>query len=239
MEKVRSVCPLNCPDTCSLTVYKEEGRIVRITGNQAHPVTRGVICNKVRHFHERVYHPDRLIYPMRRVGKKGEGRFERLTWEEAYEEIRSRFHKIIEMDGAEAILPYSFYGNMGVLNAEGMDRRFFNRLGASRLARTICNAAGAEGYRATMGAFAGIDPEESVDAKLILLWGCNAVSTNMHQIAYANEARKRGAQVVVIDVHRNRTAKWADWFVAIRPGTDAALALGMMHVLIHEGMVDE
>jgi anaerobic selenocysteine-containing dehydrogenase len=239
MEKVRSVCPLNCPDTCSLTVYKEAGKIVRVTGNEDHPVTRGVICNKVRHFHERVYHPDRLLYPLRRVGQKGEGRFERISWEEAYAEIASRLRGIVERDGAERVLPYSFYGNMGVLNSEGMDRRFFNRLGASRLARTICNAAGAEGYRATMGAFAGVDPEESVHAKLIVLWGCNAVSTNLHQMLYANEARKQGAQVVVIDVHRNRTAKWADWFVAIRPGTDAALALGMMHVMMRESFVDE
>lgn len=239
MKRVRSVCPLDCSDTCSLLVDVEDGKIERIAGHPDHPVTRGAICNKVRKFPERVYHKDRLLYPLRRTGPKGSLEFERISWTEAYEEIRRKFQFAIESYGAESILPYSFYGNMGVLNAEGMDRRFFHRLGASRLERAICNAAGAVGYTHTMSANAGVDPEDTIYSKLILIWGCNVVSTNMHQMLLANEARKRGAKIVVIDVHNNRSAKWADWFIQIRPGTDAALALGIMHILIRDGLVQE
>ncbi|WP_028610778.1 molybdopterin-containing oxidoreductase family protein [Paenibacillus harenae] len=235
---VRSVCPFDCPDTCGLSVTLEDGMITKITGDQEHPVTRGAICNKVRQLTDRFYHPDRLLYPMRRTGPKGSFSFERISWEEAYDEITNRMKDIINAHGAEAILPYSFYGNMGVLNAEGMDRRFFHRLGASRLDRTICNAAGAAGYSYTMGGSIGIDPEETVHTKLFLIWGCNLVSTNMHQTMLASEARKNGATIIHIDVHRNRTSAWADRFVHIRPGTDAALALGMMHVLIRDGLTD-
>lgn len=238
VERVISVCPLDCPDQCSFLVEKRDGRIVKVSGDPDHPVTKGSICNKTRQFPERVYHPDRLLYPMRRVGGKGEGRFERISWEAAYREIADRFRQIIGEWGAEAILPYSFYGNMGLLNAECMDRRFFHRLGASRLDRTICNAAGSEGYAATMGMSAGVDPEETVDAKLFLIWGSNLISTNVHQSIYAEAARKNGAKIIVIDVHQNRTARWADWFIPIRPGTDAALAMGMMHILIKEELID-
>ncbi|MDQ8733624.1 molybdopterin oxidoreductase family protein [Paenibacillus sp. LHD-38] len=236
---VRSVCPFDCPDTCGLSVTIADGKITKITGDAAHPVTRGAICNKVRHLNERVYHPDRFLYPMRRKGPKGTLDFERITWEEAYEEITTGMKNIISEQGAQAILPYSFYGNMGVLNAEGMDRRFFHRLGASQLDRTICNAAGAAGYAYTMGASMGIDPEDTVHTKLFLIWGCNLVSTNMHQTMLAAEARKNGAEIIHIDVHRNRTSAWADRFIHLRPGTDAALALGMMHVIIRDGLADQ
>jgi anaerobic selenocysteine-containing dehydrogenase len=239
IEVVRSVCPFDCPDTCALLVQKQHGRVIHVTGNPHHPVTRGAICNKVRHLPERTHHPDRLLYPLKRVGEKGSFAFERISWDEAYTTIIDRFNSIIATEGAEAILPYSFYGNMGVLNAESMDRRFFHRLGASALERTICNSAGAQGYRYTTGINVGIDPEDTVHAKLIVIWGCNIVSTNMHQVLYANEARKRGATIVHIDVHRNKTSNWADWFVPITPGTDAALALGIMHVLHEEKLVDE
>ncbi|WP_138751255.1 molybdopterin-containing oxidoreductase family protein [Paenibacillus sinopodophylli] len=236
---VRSVCPFDCPDTCGLSVTFEEGKIVKINGDVDHPVTRGAICNKVRHLHERVYHPERLLYPMRRIGAKGSLAFEQITWEEAYNEIAQRMRSIIQKEGAQAILPYSFYGNMGVLNAEGMDRRFFNRLGASQLDRTICNAAGSTGYGYTMGGSIGIDPEDTVHTKLFLIWGCNLVSTNMHQTMLATEARKNGATIIHIDVHRNRTSAWADQFIHLRPGTDAALALGMMHVIIRDGLANQ
>ncbi|WP_256758645.1 molybdopterin-dependent oxidoreductase [Cohnella sp. WQ 127256] len=235
---VRSVCPFDCPDTCSLNVRMENNTIVSIDGNPDHPVTQGAICNKVRNLNERVYHPDRLLHPLRRVGPKGTLEFERITWDEAYEEMTKRIKAAISDKGAETILPYSFYGNMGILNAEGMDRRFFHRLGASQLERTICNAAGSAGYNYTMGASAGIDPEDTIHSKYVLVWGCNLVSTNMHQVMYLTEARKRGAKIVHIDVHRNRTSKWADEFIPILPGTDTALALGMMHILIKEGMTD-
>lgn len=236
---VKSVCPFDCPDTCGLSITFEEGKITKVTGDAEHPVTRGAICNKVRQLNDRVYHPERLLYPLRRVGPKGEHSFERISWEEAYEEITSRMKGIISEHGASAILPYSFYGNMGVLNAEGMDRRFFHRLGASQLDRAICNAAGSTGYAYTMGASRGIDPEETIHTKLFLIWGCNLVSTNMHQTMLATEARKNGAKVIHIDVHRNRTSTWADQFIHLRPGTDAALALGMMHVIIRDGLTDQ
>lgn len=235
----RSVCPFDCPDTCSLHVAIENGRIVSVDGDPDHPATQGAICNKVRNIPERVYHPDRVLYPMRRVGPKGTHSFERISWEEAYEEIVGRMQLTISEHGAEAILPYSFYGNMGILSAEGMDRRFFHRLGSSRLDRAICSAAGSVGYQYTMGGSYGIDPEDTVHSKFVLIWGCNLVSTNMHQVMYLTEARKRGAKIVHIDVHRNRTSAWADEFIPILPGTDTALAMGLMHVIIKEGLTDE
>ncbi|WP_168122620.1 molybdopterin oxidoreductase family protein [Paenibacillus sp. HB172176] len=236
---VPSVCPFDCPDTCGLHVTLKDGMVTSVTGDPHHPVTKGAICNKVRKLPERVHHKERILTPLRRTGPKGTLAFEPISWEEAYDELTANMRMIIEQHGAEAILPYSFYGNMGILNAEGMDRRFFHRLGASRLDRTICNAAGAAGYGYTMGACAGIDPEDTVHSKLILIWGCNLVSTNMHQVMLATEARKRGARIIHIDVHRNRTSAWADEFIHLRPGTDAALALGMMHILIRDGWVDE
>lgn len=234
-----SVCSLDCPDQCGLLVHKRDGKIVKIEGDPAHPVTQGAICNKVRNMAERIYDPARLRYPLKRIGRKGEGRFERISWEEALQTISSRWKTLIAEEGAEAILPYSFYGNMGRISAEGMDRRFFHRLGASRLQYTICEAAGKEGYRYTMGGSYGTDPEDTVHAKLIIMWGINAVSTNMHQVMLAEKARKNGATIVVIDVHKNRTGRWADWFIPVMPGTDAALALGMMHILFEEQMTDK
>lgn len=233
-----SVCSLDCPDQCGLLVHKKDGRIIKVTGDPNHPVTKGSICNKVRNITERIYDPKRLQYPLKRIGAKGEGRFERISWDEAIETITSRWKKNIRKNGPESILPYSFYGNMGLLNAEGMDRRFFHRLGASILDRTICSTAGAEGYKYTMGGSFGIDPEDTIHAKLFVFWGINAVSTNMHQVAIAQKARKKGAKIVVIDVHKNQTGRWADWFIPILPGTDSALALGIMHVLFAEHLVD-
>lgn len=238
-EVVRGVCSLDCPDQCGLLLHKEAGRIVKVEGDPAHPITQGAICNKVRHMAERLYDPARLRYPLKRTGKKGDGAFERISWEEAIETIVSKWKTLIATEGAESILPYSFYGNMGRIGAEGMDRRFFHRLGASRLEYTICEAAGTAGYHYTMGGSYGTSPEDTVHAKLIVMWGINAVSTNLHQIVLAEKARKNGARIVAIDVHRNRTAKWADWFIPVRPGTDAALALGLMHILFEEGMTDE
>jgi anaerobic selenocysteine-containing dehydrogenase len=235
----RSVCPLDCPDTCGLTVEIDKGKIISVTGDNTHPVTKGVICHKARKFPERVNHPNRVLYPLRRIGAKGSYSFKRISWEEAYKEITERLQSIINEFGADRILPYSFYGNMGLLNSDGMDRRFFNRLGALHLDRTICNSAASAGYRYTMGLPVGIDPEETVHSKLIIVWGCNLISTNMHQVLYINEARRNGAKVVVIDVHRNRTAKWGDWFIQLQPGTDTALALGIMHILIKENLINK
>ncbi|RFU67452.1 molybdopterin oxidoreductase family protein [Peribacillus saganii] len=233
-----SVCSLDCPDQCGLLLHKEQGKIVKIDGDPNHPVTKGNICNKVRNMAARLYDDQRLKYPMKRIGVKGEAKFERISWEEAIEIITSRWEELIRANGPESILPYSFYGNMGRLNAEGMDRRFFHRLGASQLARTICSSAGSEGYKYTMGASLGTDPEETIHSKLIIFWGINAASTNMHQVALAQKARKNGAVIIVIDVHKNQTGRLADWFIPILPGTDSALALGIMHILFAEGLVN-
>jgi anaerobic selenocysteine-containing dehydrogenase len=235
----RSVCSLDCPDQCGLLLHKQDGKIIKVEGDPSHPVTKGYICNKVRNMTKRIYDEKRLTYPMKRTGPKGSGQFERISWEEALGTITSRWKKLTHTEGPQSILPYSFYGNMGLLSAEGMDRRFFHRLGASHLDRTICNSAGSVGYKYTMGGSFGIDPEETTQSKLIIFWGINAVSTNMHQVAIAQKARKQnGAKIVVIDVHKNQTGRLADWFIPILPGTDTALALGLMHVLFAENMVD-
>ncbi|MBY8914818.1 molybdopterin oxidoreductase family protein [Bacillus sp. YC2] len=235
----KSVCSLDCPDQCGLLVTKKDGKIIKIQGDPDHPVTSGNICNKVRNMAERIYDDKRLSTPLKRVGAKWEAVFEPVSWDEAISTISTHWKELIAKEGAESILPCSFYGNMGKLAAEGMDRRFFHRLGASNLERTICSKAGSEGYNYTMGAGAGTDPEETIHAKLFIFWGINAVSTNMHQVTIAQKARKNGAKIVVIDVHKNQTGRLADWFIPIRPGTDAALALGMMHVLFKENMHDE
>jgi anaerobic selenocysteine-containing dehydrogenase len=235
----RSVCSLDCPDQCGLLLHKRDGKIVKVEGDPEHPVTRGHICNKVRHMTERIYDEKRLHYPLKRVGAKGEGKFERVSWDEAIRMITTRWKDLITSGGPESILPYSFYGNMGRLTAEGMDRRFFNKLGASQLDRTICSSAGSVGYSYTMGSSVGIDPEDTIESKLILFWGINAVSTNMHQVALAQKARKQnGAKIIVIDVHKNQTGRLADWFIPILPGTDSALALGVMHILFAEDLVN-
>lgn len=234
-----AVCPLDCPDTCGLLLHKEDGKIVKVTGNPDHPITQGAICNKVRNMTERIYHKERILFPLKRTGPKGSGEFARISWEEAVREITSRYQGLIAEYGSESILPYSFYGNMGILSVDGMDRRFFNALGASRLDQAICNSAGNAGWKYTMGFKGGTSPEDTEFADLIIVWGGNLMSTNMHQVVFAEKARKRGAKVVVIDVHKNRTAQWADWFIPLYPGTDTALALGVMHVLFRDGLTDE
>lgn len=234
-----AVCPLDCPDTCGLLLHKENGKIVKVAGNPEHPVTQGAICNKVRNMAERVYHSERILYPLRRTGPKGAAIFERISWDEAVSEITERFKMLSEEYGPESILPYSFYGNMGVLGVDGMDRRFFNALGSSKLKQSICNSAGNEGWKSVMGFNGGTIPEETVHADVIIVWGGNIVSTNMHQVVLAEKARKNGAKVVVIDVHRNQTGQWADWFIPLHPGTDTALAVGIMHILFRDGLVNE
>ncbi|MEH6947514.1 molybdopterin oxidoreductase family protein [Bacillus sp. JJ634] len=234
-----SVCSLDCPDQCGLLLHKKDGKIIKVEGDSTHPVTKGNICNKVRNMTARIYDSKRLSQPLKRIGAKGEGKFVPIGWEEAIDTITSKWKTLINQHGPESILPYSFYGNMGNLSAEGMDRRFFHKLGASRLERSICNAAGATGYSYTMGGSFGVDPEETIETKLFIMWGINAVSTNMHQVTIAQQARKNGAKVVVIDVHKNQTGKWADWFIPILPGTDSALALGLMHILYAENLINQ
>jgi anaerobic selenocysteine-containing dehydrogenase len=222
-----------------MLVTVEDGRAVGVRGDPEHPFTNGFLCTKVSRYHERTHSPDRLLYPMRRVGEKGEGRFERVSWDEALDEIAGRFAEIAASeDGPEAILPYSYAGTMGLVQGESMDRRFFHRLGASLLARTICATAGSEGWAATVGASIGTDPEQFHKARLIVLWGTNTLTSNVHLWPRILEARKAGAEIVAIDPYRNRTAAAADRWLAIRPGTDAALALAVAHVAFRDGLAD-
>jgi anaerobic selenocysteine-containing dehydrogenase len=238
METRHSVCALDCPDACSLLVQVENGRATRLRGNPNHPVTRGFLCGKVAQYLEREYHPDRLLYPLKRTGAKGEGRFERICWDEALDTVAARLTAISRNYGPEAILPYSYKGTMGLLNSEGMDQRFFHRLGASRLDRTICSAAGGAALSATLGYRYGTEPEQFRDSKLILAWGANIHGTNVHLWPFLVEARRNGAKLVVIDPIRTRTAAVADQHLRIHPGTDLALALGLAHVIIAEELYD-
>jgi len=238
METLHSVCALDCPDACSVLVQVENGRATRLRGNPDHPVTRGFLCGKVTRYLEREYSPERLLYPQKRVGAKGEGRFARISWDEALDTIAARLTAVAEEFGPEAILPYSYAGTMGLLNGAGMDRRFFHRLGASRLDRTICSSAGGAALAATLGLRYGTEPEQFRDSKLILAWGANIHATNVHLWPFIVEARRKGARLIVIDPIRTRTAELADRHFAIYPGSDLALALGMMHVIIGEGLHD-
>ena len=233
-----SVCALDCPDACSLLVTVEDGHATRLRGDPNHPVTRGFLCAKVTRYLDRVYASDRLLHPQRRVGGKGEGRFERISWDEAIGQIAVRLDDIARRFGPEAILPYSYGGNMGFLNGRGMDRRFFHRLGASRLDRTICSTAGGAALMQTLGARYGMEPESFADAKLILAWGANILGTNVHLWPFVVEARRKGARFYTIDPVRNKTGRLADRHFFINPGSDTALALGMMHVIIGENLHD-
>jgi anaerobic selenocysteine-containing dehydrogenase len=236
----QSVCALDCPDTCSLLVEIDgDGRATKLRGNPVHPITRGFLCGKVARYLERQYHPDRLLYPQRRTGEKGEGRFARISWDEALDEIAHRLQEICSVYGPEAVLPYSYAGTMGLLNCAGMDRRFFHRLGASRLDRTICSSAGGEALLRSQGIKAGMEPEQFAHSKLIIAWGANILGTNVHLWPFIVEARRKGAKFYVIDPVRTRTAKTADRHFPIHPGSDLALALGMMHVIVRENLQDQ
>jgi anaerobic selenocysteine-containing dehydrogenase len=221
-----------------MAVRVVEGRAVSIGGDPEHRFTQGFLCAKVGRYLERVYAPDRVLHPLRRVGCKGEGRFERVSWDGALDEIASRFRAIADTHGPQAILPYSYAGNLGLLGFGSMDRRFFHALGASLLDRTICSTAGFSGLLATLGRAVGFDPEAITAARLIVAWGANIVSSNVHLWPFIDRARKRGARLVVIDPYRSRTAAKADLHLAPWPGTDAALALGMMHVIFRDGLED-
>ncbi|HXG68960.1 MAG TPA: molybdopterin-dependent oxidoreductase, partial [Blastocatellia bacterium] len=236
---IHAACPHDCPDTCAMLVEVEDGRATRVSGDPDHPTTRGFLCTKVTRYLERVYNPDRVLYPMRRVGKKGEGRFERITWDEALDTVARRFREIAESaDGPEAILPYSYAGTMGVVNGASMDRRFFHRLGASLLARTICASAGGDAMRYTLGATIGTDMENFHRARLIVLWGTNTLTSNIHLWPEIKEALANGAKLIGIDPWRNRTLDHAHQLIQLRPGTDAAFALAVMNVIVGEGLED-
>ncbi|HVG38527.1 MAG TPA: molybdopterin-dependent oxidoreductase, partial [Pyrinomonadaceae bacterium] len=236
---VKAACPHDCPDTCAMLVTVEDGRAVRVEGDPDHPFTRGFLCTKVAKYEQRTHSPDRLQTPLKRVGPKGEGLFEPISWDEALDRVVEEFRALAaSAEGPQTILPYSYAGTMGLVQSESMDRRFFHRLGASQLDRTICASAGAAGYIATVGAKIGTDPENFRHARLILLWGTNTVTSNVHLWPEILEAKKAGAHVVAIDPRRTRTADQCDEHVAPLPGTDAALALGLMHVIFAEELED-
>ena len=235
--QVRAACPHDCPDTCAILVTVDNGVATEVKGDPEHPTTAGVLCTKVSRYVERTYHPDRVLYPMRCVGRKGEGKFERITWGEAIDEIAERLGAIASRD-PQAILPYSYAGTMGLVQGDSMSLRFFNKLGASQLDRTICATAGATGYKYTIGGSIGTDIEHFQDAKLILIWGGNPIASNLHLWMRVQEAKRRGAKLIAIDPYRSLTAEKCHQHISLLPGTDAALALGMMHVLITEDLVD-
>jgi molybdopterin guanine dinucleotide-containing S/N-oxide reductase-like protein len=223
----------------------DDGRATKIQGDPNHPITRGFLCAKVAKYLDRVYSPDRVLYPMRRIARKGVGAglrptdvWQRITWDKALNEIADRFQRISTDFGPEAILPYSYGGTLGVLNGASMDRRFFHRLGASQLQRTICSTAGEAGLKSVIGVKLGTEPEQFRHSRRIIAWGANIHGNNIHLWPFIEEARRNGAKLVVIDPYRTRTAACADWYLPINPGTDAALALGMMHVIIGEGLHD-
>jgi len=236
---IRGACPHDCPDTCATLTTVEDGKAVRIQGDSEHPFTQGFLCTKVNRYLERTYHADRVLTPLKRVGPKGSGKFVEASWDEALTDIAARLNAIRNSaDGPQAILPYSYAGTMGLLQGESIDRRFFHLLGASLLDRTICATAGMMGMRMTIGASVGADAEEVRNSDLILLWGTNTLTSNPHLWPHILEARAKGTQVICIDPIRTRTAEQCDEWIAIRPGTDAALALGMMHVIFAERLED-
>jgi anaerobic selenocysteine-containing dehydrogenase len=234
---VRVACPHDCPDTCAMLVTVQDGVATKIQGDPAMPFTDGTLCTKVAHYLERTYAPDRLLYPLKRVGPKGKGEFKRISWDEALDEIAARL-KALAADDPETILPCSYAGTMGMVQYSSMDRRFFYRLGASLLDRTLCSSAGKQGLRATLGGSVGMDPERFDEAQLIVLWGANPIVSNLHLWSRVQEAKRRGAKVVAIDPYRSLSAEKCTQHVALLPGTDGALALGMMHVLIRDGLID-
>jgi anaerobic selenocysteine-containing dehydrogenase len=233
----RSVCPHDCPSACSLTVRVVDGRIVDVTGTPDHPFTQGVICGKVHDYAQRVYSPLRVLRPLRRVGPKGAGEFAAVSWDEAIGEIADRWRAIIARDGGEAILPFSYAGTMGRVQYHS-GHPLFHALGASRLGRTICVSTAYAGWSATLGVITGNDSEQMVGADLVVLWGIDAAHSSINVMTLVKRARDAGAHVVCIDPYRTRTARQADEHLMVRPGTDGALALAVMHVLVRDDLIE-
>lgn len=235
--QVRGACPHDCPDTCSLLTTVENGVAIKVHGNPEHPQTGGVLCNKVSRYTERTYHPERLLQPQKRVGPKGSGQFEPVSWDAALTDIAGRL-KAIAARNPEAIVPYSYAGTMGQVQSESMAARFFNRLGASFLDRTICATAGGEGFTQTLGGKVGMRVEFFAESKLIIIWGSNSIGSNLHFWRYAQQAKRDGAKLVCIDPRKSETAEKCHEHIALLPGTDAALALALMHELITHDWLD-
>jgi len=237
---VLGACPHDCPDSCSFLTTVQDGIAIKVQGNSAHPQTDGALCTKVARYTERTYHPERILHPLRRSGPKGSRQFEVVSWEAALSDIAARLKAIAARgpDGAQAILPYSYAGTMGLVQGESMAGRFFNQLGASRLDRTICAKAGGEGQIHTLGGKVGMRVEFFAESKLILIWGSNSIGSNVHFWRYAQEAKRNGAKLICIDPRRSETADKCHEHIALLPGTDAALALGVMHELITHDWLD-
>ena len=232
-------CPHDCPDTCSMVYHVKDEKLVAVKGNADHPMTRGGLCVKLNDYEKRHYHPDRLLYPMKRVGPKGTKQFERISWDEALDTIVDKWQLIIKEHGAQAIMPNSYLGNQGLVHGLNGGDAFFARLGATVTERTFCGEGSCTAWLLTVGPTAGVDPESFIHAKFIIIWACNSVSTNLHHWHIIKEAQKNGAKVVVIDAYASKTAKEADWHICPKPGTDGALAMAMMNVIIGEGLVDQ
>ena len=239
---VHVTCPHDCPDACSMrvTVDQSSGRAVKVEGDPSHPVTKGYLCNKVNNYLDYVYNPNRVLYPRRRIGPKGGSpRFDRITWDEALTEIAARLQAVISEFGPEAVQPFSYSGTLGIVGFSGMGERFFNQMGAARLQRTICTAAGAAALTYTFGRVGEANIEDIPGMEVVLLWGTNLVSTGVHAMPFINQARANGAAIVAIDPRVTRTTAFADWHLQPRPGTDAALALGMMKIIVERNLHDE
>ena len=232
-------CPHDCPDTCSMVFHVKDNKLIAVKGNADHPMTRGGICVKLNDFEKRHYHPDRLLYPMKRVGPKGTKQFERISWDEALDTIVDKWQSIIQEHGPQAIMPNSYLGNQGLVHGLNGGDAFFARLGATVTERTFCGEGSCTAWLLTVGPTAGVDPESFIHSKFIIIWACNSVSTNLHHWHIIKEAQKNGSKVVVIDAYASKTAKEADWHICPKPGTDGALAMAMMHVIIDEGLVDQ
>ncbi len=234
---VRAACPHDCPDTCAIRVTVQDGVAIKVSGDPDHPPTHGALCTKVSRYPERTYHAERVLHPMKRVGPKGSGQFARVGWKEALGDIAARLKAIAARD-PEAVLPYSYAGTMGLVQGESMDRRFFHKLGASLLDRTICASAGGEALAATYGGKVGMHLEHFTESKLIVIWGSNSIASNLHFWTFAQAAKRAGAKLVCIDPRKTETADKCQQHIALRPGTDGALALGLMHELIVNDWLD-
>ncbi len=243
-EKFFGACPHDCPDTCAMVYEVADGRLIDVRGNKEHPFTRGGLCVKLKDFADHHHNPDRLMYPLRRVGPKGSGpnggnNFERTTWDEAISEIGQRWREITAKYGSEAIMPQSYLGNMGLVQGINSGDPFFNRLGTTVNEKTYCTSGSSTAWLLTHGPTGGVDPESFVHCKYIVIWACNTISTNLHHWPFVLEAQKRGAKVVVVDSYRSRTAKAADWHICPKPGTDGALALAIINSMVEQGLVDQ
>ncbi|MFM9836172.1 MAG: molybdopterin-dependent oxidoreductase [Methylophilaceae bacterium] len=232
-------CPHDCPDTCSMVYTVKDKKLISVTGNKEHPMTRGGLCVKLHDYEKRHYHPDRLLYPMKRTGAKGSKQFTRITWDEALDTIVTKWKGIVAEHGPHAILPASYLGNQGLVHGLNGGDAFFNKLGATVCERTFCGEGSCTAWLLTVGPTGGVDPESFIHSKYIIIWACNSVSTNLHHWHIVKDAQKKGAKVVVIDSYASKTAKEADWHIAPKPGTDGALAMAIMHVIIEEGLQDQ